>query len=70
MKGKPGDKGRDIKKERNGWKSKMLIYICVRTDKNVLFASERAQRRMKRGEKEDHVKGVGILPDKQEIRSE
>lgn len=32
-----------------------------------MFASERVQRRMKRGEKEDHVEGVGILSDKQEI---
>lgn len=33
-----------------------------------MFASERILRETKRAEKEDHVKGTGILPDKQEIR--
>lgn len=32
-----------------------------------MFASERNLRGTKRGEKEAHVEGVGILPDKQEI---
>lgn len=35
-----------------------------------MFASEWILRETKRAEKEDHVKGAGILPDKQEISDE
>jgi len=36
MEEEKGDKGREIKKERDGWKSKMLIYICLGIGNKVL----------------------------------